>query len=190
MADIIEIRWHARAGQGAITAANTFATVMGELGKHVQAYAEYGAEKRGAPVVAFTRISEKPILLHCGVITPDVVAVLDPSLLKQVDFCEGLSEDGIIMINSSHSIDDLKKAASLGRRKLYLLDATKIAMEELNRNLPNTPMLGTLVKSLELIGIDDFLEKFKTSLPKKFPKNLIAANISAVKRGYEEVKVG
>jgi pyruvate ferredoxin oxidoreductase gamma subunit len=78
----------------------------------------------------------------------------------------------------------------LGRRKLYLLDATKIAMEELNRNLPNTPMLGTLVKSLGLIGIDDFLEKFKTSLPKKFPKNLIAANMSAVRRGYEEVKVG
>lgn len=189
MAEITEIRWHARAGQGAITAANTFASVLGSLEKYVQAYAEYGAEKRGAPVVAFTRISGQPILLHCGVRNPFVVVVLDPSLLKQVDFCGGLLQDGIIIINSIHTSDSIKKGLNLGKRKLYVLDATKIAMEELKRNLPNTPMLGALVKALKLIEIDDFVKKFQTTLPKKFPKNLINANLTAVKRGYEEVRL-
>lgn len=190
MVEIIEIRWHARAGQGAITAANTFAAVIGDLGKYVQAYAEYGAEKRGAPVVAFTRISESPILIHCGVRNPYVVAVLDPSLLKQVDISEGLLEDGIIIINSILSAEDIRKGLNLGKRRIYLLDATKIAMEELNRNIPNAPLLGAMVKALKLIEIESFMQRFQATLPKKFPRDLIKSNLTAVKRGYEEVVLG
>lgn len=94
-----EIRWHARAGQGAKTAAQLYATAMLRSGKSVQAFPEYGPERRGAPLRAFTRVDDRPIRRHDAVITPDAVVVLEPSLLHEVDVAEGLAPDGFVLLN-------------------------------------------------------------------------------------------
>jgi pyruvate ferredoxin oxidoreductase gamma subunit len=94
-----EIRWHARAGQGAKTAAHVLALALLESGKSVQAFPEYGPERRGAPLRAFTRLSDRAIRRHDGVTDPDLVVVLEPSLVHEVDVAEGLREEGLILLN-------------------------------------------------------------------------------------------
>ena len=94
-----EIRWHARAGQGAKTAAHVLALALLESGRSVQAFPEYGPERRGAPLRAFTRLSDSPIRRHDGVTAPDLVVVLEPSLVGEVDVAEGLCEGGLILVN-------------------------------------------------------------------------------------------
>lgn len=97
-----EIRWHARAGQGAKTASQLFATALLRCGKSVQAFPEYGAERRGAPIRAYTRISDRPIRRHDSVTWPDVVVVLEPSLLNEIDVLEGIAPDGLVLVNGDH----------------------------------------------------------------------------------------
>jgi pyruvate ferredoxin oxidoreductase gamma subunit len=94
-----EIRWHARAGQGAKTAAHVLALALLQTGKSVQAFPEYGPERRGAPLRAFTRIADRPIRRHDGVTNPDLVVVLEPSLVHEVDIADGLHGDGLILVN-------------------------------------------------------------------------------------------
>lgn len=94
-----EIRWHARAGQGAKTASQLFATAGLRAGKSVQAFPEYGPERRGAPLRAYTRLDDKPIRRHDSVTAPDVVVVIEPSLLREVDVTEGLRADGFVLLN-------------------------------------------------------------------------------------------
>ena len=96
---MIEIRWHARAGQGAKTAAHVLALALLESGRSVQAFPEYGPERRGAPLRAFTRFSDRPIRRHDGVTKPDLVVVLEPSLVHEVDVAEGLHDEGLILVN-------------------------------------------------------------------------------------------
>jgi pyruvate ferredoxin oxidoreductase gamma subunit len=102
-----EIRWHARAGQGAKTAAQLYATALLHDGKSVQAFPEYGPERRGAPLRAYTRVDEKPIRRHDAVTNPDVVVVLEPSLLNEVDVAEGLAPGGFVLINAEAAPESL-----------------------------------------------------------------------------------
>ncbi len=101
MSRMIEVRWHARAGQGAKTAAQLLAEAMLRAGKSVQAFPEYGPERRGAPMRAYTRIDDKPIRRHDSVTHPDVVVVLDPSLVHEGDVTDGLTEDGLVLLNAA-----------------------------------------------------------------------------------------
>jgi 2-oxoacid:acceptor oxidoreductase gamma subunit (pyruvate/2-ketoisovalerate family) len=104
---LTEIRWHARAGQGAKTAAHVLALAFLQGGKSVQAFPEYGPERRGAPLRAFTRISDRPIRRHDGVTEPRLVVVLEPSLVHEVDVAVGLREDGMILVNGETVPDEL-----------------------------------------------------------------------------------
>lgn len=90
MRKIIEVRWHGRGGQGAVTASKLLATSAIAEGKYIQAFPEYGPERMGAPIQSFTRISDEPIKIHCHVTTPDMVVVLDPTLISSIDITEGL----------------------------------------------------------------------------------------------------
>lgn len=98
MSDLVEIRWHARAGQGAKTAAHLLAMGFLRSGSYAQAFPEYGPERRGAPLRAFTRASSTPIRRHDSVTTPSLVCVLEPSLLHEVDVEDGLTEDGRVLV--------------------------------------------------------------------------------------------
>jgi len=189
MKSTIEIRWHGRAGQGVVTAAVTLADVLAsEEGKYVQAFPEFGAEKRGAPILAFNRISLKPIRTHSQVYEPDIVVVTDPSLLGLIDITEGAKDDALFLFNTTFDISLLRKRLGLGVRKVYALDAYSIAREEIGRPIPNVPMVAALIKITGLLEPERFKEKLKASLSKKLRKELVEGNLRTVERAFKEVK--
>jgi pyruvate ferredoxin oxidoreductase gamma subunit len=186
---LLEIRWHGRGGQGAKTAALLFADAAVETGKYIQAFPEYGPERMGAPVFAFNRISDEPILQHCGIKTPQIVVVLDTTLMGTVDVTEGLPEDGVVLVNTQKSAREIKQELKLTTQKVYVVDASKISKDILKRDLPNTPMLGALIKASKLLDFKTMLESVKHRLEHKFPNrpDVVDGNIKAIKRAYEEV---
>lgn len=187
---LLEIRWHGRGGQGAKTAALLFADAAVETGKYIQAFPEYGPERMGAPVFAFNRISDQPILQHCGIKEPNIVVVLDPTLMETVDVTDGLPPDGVILVNTQKSASEIKKQLKLTSQNVYVVDASKIANEILKRNLPNTPMLGALIKVSKLLDFNAMLGSVKLRLEHKFPNRpeVVEGNMKAIKRAYEEAK--
>jgi len=191
MKETIEIRWHGRAGQGVVTAAATLADVLSsEKDLHVQAFPEFGAEKRGAPVLAFNRISKKPIRSHSQVYYPDIVIVTDPSLLGTVDVTSGAKDDAIFIMNTTFDMSLVRNRLSLGDKKIYSLDAYTIASDELGRAIPNVPMVAALVKVTEIMDLKKFKEKIKVSLGKKLRREVVEMNMKTIDRAFREVKEG
>lgn len=190
MEEILEIRWHGRGGQGAVTASKLLAAAALEEGYYIQAFPEYGAERMGAPVQSFNRVSKEPIELHCQVKEPEVVLVLDSTLLKSIDVCEGVKGGGIIIVNTSKTPDEVEELLKLNGRsiKVYTVDATKISIETIGRAMPNTPMIGALVRVTGFLKLNSLLENIKKSLSKRFTKDVVEGNLNAIKRAYEEVR--
>lgn len=189
MSDIIEIRWHGRGGQGAKTAALLFAEAALATGKYVQGFPEYGPERMGAPVQSFNRLSDHPITLHCGITNPEYVVVLDTTLIRTVDVISGLSATGAIIVNTEKSAAEMKKELNFNGR-VFAIDASKIAKECFGKEIPNTPMMGALVKVTNFLDIDGVLEDTRKKLQKKFAHKpeIIEGNIKSIKRAFEEVK--
>lgn len=187
--DIIEIRWHGRGGQGAKTAALLFADAALSEGKFIQAFPEYGPERMGAPVQSFNRIADGPITLHCGISNPKYVVVLDPTLIKSVDVLAGVPDDGIIIINTGKSPQEIKAGLKNKKVKVYTVDASKISKETIGRDIPNTPMLGAMAKATGLLNFERLIKDLEIKLKKKFASKpeIIAGNVNAVRRAYEEV---
>ncbi len=184
-----EIRWHGRGGQGAKTAALLLAEAAIDVGKYAQAFPEYGPERTGAPVRAFTRIADAPIRLHSPIENPDTVVVLDPTLLDVVDVTEGLPSGGVVIINTSASKQEMAaKLRQQDQLRLYVIDATKLALETIGRPIPNTVMLGALVGATEVLPFDVLVEDLRDKFSKKFSPSIAEMNVEAVKRAYEEVK--
>ena len=133
MKDTIEIRWHGRGGQGAKTASLLLADTAFNTGKYVQGFPEYGPERMGAPITAYNRISSNPITVHSNIYEPDYVVVVDDTLLESVPVTAGLKEDGAIVINTTKSIDELKKDLHGYKGSVYSIDARKISEEALGK---------------------------------------------------------
>jgi pyruvate ferredoxin oxidoreductase gamma subunit len=189
--ETIEIRWHGRAGQGVVTAAATLADVISTEGDlYVQAFPEFGAEKRGAPILAFNRISKKPIRSHSQVYYPDIVVVTDPSLLGMIDVSSGAKEDAIFLMNTRFDLDQVRKKLGLGTKKIFALDAYSIAEQVLGRAIPNVPMVSALVKITGLMDLDKFKRNIKISLGKKLRDEVVEKNLKTIDRALEEVKEG
>jgi len=191
MKELTEIRWHGRGGQGAKTAALLFADAALSQGKYIQAFPEYGPERMGAPVASFNRLSAKPILLHSGVTNPEVVIVLDPTLIESVNVIEGMPQDGVIIINTEKSPLDIRKELKLaGSMKVFTIDASTISKETIGRDIPNTPLLGALVKATGLLDFNEMVAETRKKLEKKFKSKpeVIDGNIKAIERAYKEVK--
>jgi pyruvate ferredoxin oxidoreductase gamma subunit len=180
---MFEIRFHARAGQGAKSAAQFLAEAALKVGKFVQAFPYFGPERRGAPMQAFVRISDKPIRVHSGVKTPQAVVVIDSSLLSCVNVTAGLGADGILLINTN-----TKYQIPNTRYKIYTIDASKIAMDLLKRDIPNTVLLGALVKITKLVKLEDLLGVIEKKFSKKLGPELTKANLEAIKKGYDQTK--
>ncbi|HHY93155.1 MAG TPA: pyruvate synthase [Firmicutes bacterium] len=190
MAKLLEIRWHGRGGQGAKTAAQLLAEAASSVGKYIQGFPEYGPERMGAPVLAFTRISDEPIDVHCHVTEPQIVVVLDPTLLGKSDVTAGVPEDGIILINTDRSPAEMRQAMKLSGRKLFTVNASRIAEETIGRPIPNTPLMGALIKVTGIMDLEALLEDTKKKLSKKFAgrPQVVEGNLKAVQRAYEEVQ--
>jgi pyruvate ferredoxin oxidoreductase gamma subunit len=188
MEKLIEVRWHGRGGQGAVTASKLLATSALAEDNYIQAFPEYGPERMGAPIQSFTRISKTPIKIHCHVTHPNIVVVLDSTLLRAVDVTEGLAENGVLIINSEESAVEARKRLNLKGRKVYTVDASKIAQETIGRPLPNTPLIGALIKATGLLNLDNVLTDIEDKFKKKFSSKMVEDNINAIKRAYQEVK--
>lgn len=188
MPDLIEVRWHARGGQGAKTASELLAGAALDEGMYIQAFSEYGPERMGAPIESFTRISKQPIKIHCHVVDPQVVVVLDPTLLGAVDVTNGLTKDGMLLVNTTKSPAEVRKQIKLKGRKIHTVDATQIALDCLKRAIPNTPMMGALTKATGLIDIKNLKKGIKKKFGKKLKPEVVEGNIKAIERAYKEVK--
>jgi pyruvate ferredoxin oxidoreductase gamma subunit len=189
MSNYLEVRWHGRGGQGTVTGAKTLAEAILNVGKHIQAFPEYGPERRGAPVRVFNRFSDHPIRMHTPVKAPDVVIVVDPTLVGAADLTGGAKDEAIFLINSTEEAAVLRKKLALKpSQKLYIIPATKISVDEIGRALPNVPMLGGFAKAVTIIGIEELLKEMRLSFEGKFPEKIIEGNLSATRRGYEEAK--
>ncbi len=180
---MIEIRWHGRGGQGAVTASNILASAAIREGKFAQAFPSFGVERRGAPVEAYTRIDNKPIHLRTKIYEPDVVVVLDPSLLQDVDIASGLKRGGVIVINTTHTPEEVKKKVGRDDVKVWVVNATGIALETLKVPIVNTAILGALVRATQLVSLDSVLEEVKKAVPPR----TIESNLEAVRRAYNKV---
>lgn len=179
---MIEIRWHGRGGQGAVTSVELLALAAIEENKYAQGFPSFGPERRGAPVMAYNRISEKPIKIRSGIYKPDVVVVLDPSLMGLVNVIDGLKPDGLLIVNTSKSAAAIREQLKY-KGKLATVDATHIAREELGIPIANTTMIGAVLKVTKALKFDSL----NAPIEERFGK-IAAKNKNALKRAFEEVK--
>ena len=176
-----KIRIHGRGGQGAKKAAKMVGLAAFKMGKQVQDFALYGAERRGAPVMSFVRINDDPILERGYVDDPDVVLVLDRTLLDLVNVADGLAKNGMLLVNSEHE-PDIDTPAEVKN-----VDGTSIALDTIGKPIFNTTMLGALAKLTQVVSIDALNWAIEEELS-KYPEELIKANKNAVKKCYEVAK--
>ena len=182
---IIGIRWHGRGGQGAVTSAELLARAAISEGKYAQAFPSFGAERRGAPVLAFNRISvREPIRIRTEVEEPDVVIVLDPSLLRIANVTSGLKDGGMLIVNTIKKIEQIRQEFGI-TGPVAIIDATKIAMEQLGVPIVNTTMAGALIKATNIIK----LESMNEPLEERFGR-LAERNLKAMEKAYQETLIG
>ncbi len=191
MAENVEMRWHGRGGQGTVTAVKVFADACLSGGRYVQAFPEYGPERAGAPLRAFNRVSDKPLRLHCPVTKPNIVVVVDATLLDSVKITDGTPDDAAFIVNSSKDPKAIReKIKAKPTQKIFTIDATKISIETIGRPMPNASLVGTVAKVSGLLSLEAALIDVKKSFGEKFPQKIIDGNLEATRRGYEEVKEG
>ena len=179
---MLEVRFHGRGGQGAVTSAEIIAQAAIKQGMSAQAFPSFGPERRGAPVQAFLRVSDKPIRLRSKVYKPDSVLILDPTLVESANPTAGLKNGGYIVINSNKSVEELKK--TFPGQNIIAVDATKIAKEELGVPITNTTMLGALLKATGLISMGGL----RAPIEHRFG-SIAEKNIKACTRAFEETVV-
>ena len=190
MKDLVENRWHGRGGQGVVTAGKLLAETALGAGQYFQAFPDYGPERMGAPIRAFTRISPKPITIHSQIETPDVVLVLDPTLLGSVPVADGLGKDGILLVNTSMSPAEVRKVTGFRTGKAYTVDASHIAIEEMGRDITNTPMLGAFARATGIFDIEALTGQLRAWFGKKISPEAVEANVRAMRRAALEAVEG
>ena len=183
----IEIRWHGRGGQGAKTAALLLADVCFKTGAYVQGFPEYGPERMGAPITAFNRISSKEIRVHSNIYEPDLVVVVDETLLSSVDVTAGLKKEGAIIVNTAKSADEIKPLLGGFAGGVYTVDARAISVEALGKYFPNTPMLAAAVAVSKVMDKEAFIKEMRASYEHKFAKKpeVIDGNMKALSMTFE-----
>ena len=182
---MLQIRIHARGGQGGKSLAQIIAETSLKLGNYIQSFPEYGPERSGAPTRAFVRIDDKAIKTHEPIFSPDIVIVLDETLLSSGNLSEGLNKGGILMVNTEKTKDELKNITNFDGQ-IYVIKATKIALETIGMNKPGSPMVGALCRFTKLIN----LEALKKDMEEKFGKKgkeIVESNKSAIEIGYKSI---
>ena len=189
MKDMFEIRWHGRGGQGAKTASLLLAEAAFNTGKNVQGFPEYGPERMGAPITAYNRVSKDPIRVHCNIYNPNYVAVVDETLLATVDVTSGLDDNGVVIVNTTKTPEEVKKSLKGYKGRVCTVDATGIARETIGGNFPNTPMLAAVVKVSHVMDEDELVKDMTRSFEHKFASKpqVIKGNLEALSRGLTEV---
>jgi len=179
-----EFRWHGRGGQGAWTASEILARAAIHEGKYIQSFPEFGPERMGAPVKAYTRISDEPIRLHCAVYNPQVAAVMDPTLLATVAVTKGLGATGILIVNTPKEPKTIKEELKMVEGKVWTVPATDIAMRILGKEITNTAMLGVVARATGIVK----MESIEKAVKERFPESLAEKNMGVIKEAYKEAK--
>jgi len=176
-----EIRIHGRGGQGSVTAAEMISIAAFEDGKFSQAFPAFGVERRGAPVQAFTRISDRPIRLRSQIYTPDYVIVQDATLLETVDVASGIKDDGVIIVNTTEKPESLKLDT---KARIMTVDATKVAMDIIGFPIVNTVLLGAFAGATGEIDV----ESIKKAVKGRFSGKVAEKNAQAIQKAYDLIK--
>ena len=186
---MVEVRWHARGGQGAKTAAMFLAEAVLEKGKYGQGFPEYGPERRGAPMRGFTRIAEEPIRRHCMIERPGIVVVLDPTLLDSpaAGVSAGVDSNTVFVVNTTESPASISEKIGVKGAAVHTVDATGIALDAIGRPIPNMPMIGALLAVEEILTIDELKDAMVSLLGSKFSQAVIDGNLTAVERANKEL---
>lgn len=189
MGKLTEIRWHGRGGQGAKTASQLLAEAASAAGMYVQGFPEYGPERMGAPVLAFNRCSDQPIALHCHVTEPDVIMVLDATLIGPA-VTAGLKRDAVVIVNTSKPPAEIRSQMGVDGGRIFTVDASGIAVETIGRDIPNTPLMGALIKAASVMPYEQFMAIMHQQLEGKFKgkPSVIQGNLEAIERAYREVQ--
>ena len=187
MNQTLEIRWHGRGGQGAKTAALLLADVAFKTGKYVQGFPEYGPERIGAPITAYNRISNNVIRVHSNIYTPDLVVVVDETLLDAVNVTAGLKENGSIIVNTDKDKEEILPKLKGYKGNVYTVDARKISVDALGKYFPNSPMLAAAVAVSKVMDKDTFINEMRASYQHKFAKKpeVIDGNMKALTMTFE-----
>lgn len=183
---MIEIRWHGRGGQGAKTAALLLADAAFATGMYVQGFPEYGPERMGAPITAYNRLDDKQIRVHSNIYEPDMVVVVDETLIGPVDVTKGLGNDGKVIVNTNREPDEVKKMFGNFDGEIYAIDAGEISVRTIGKNLPNTPLLSAVVKAGEIMSQEDLFKNMEESFGHKFASKpeVIKGNMNAIKEAW------
>jgi pyruvate ferredoxin oxidoreductase gamma subunit len=180
---MIEIRFHGRGGQGAVTSVELLALAAIKEGKYAQGFPSFGPERRGAPVWAFSRVDDKPIKLRCKIVSPDVVVVLDATLLRIQNPPADLKEDGIIVLNTPKTAAEIRKEYGY-KHTLALVDGNKIAREVLGVPIVNTTMLGALLRATGVVKVKTMEDPLKDRFGP-----LAVKNFNSLKVAYEQTTI-
>ena len=185
-----EIRWHGRGGQGAKTAALLLADVAFQTGAYVQGFPEYGPERMGAPITAYNRISQNQIRVHSNIYTPDLVVVVDETLLESVDVTAGLKESGALIVNTKRSAEEIRPLLKGYKGEVYTLDAREISVKARGKYFPNSPMLAAAVAVSNVMGWSSFMHEMRASYQHKFAKKpeVIDGNMKALEMTYQALE--
>jgi pyruvate ferredoxin oxidoreductase gamma subunit len=186
--EMIEIRWHGRGGQGVVTAGKVLADTALDAGLYFQAFPDYGPERMGAPVRAFTRLSQHPIHVHSQIAEPNVVIVLDPTVMISANVTAGLAEDGALIVNTSDTPQEVRELLGLDTGRVFTVDASDIAIKHLGREITNTPMLGALARATGIFSLEDLAEQIRHKFERKFGEQIVQANIAALNEAAEKLQ--
>ena len=183
---MFQVRIHGRGGQGVVTGAEMMSIAAFLGGYHAQAFPSFGSERTGAPVVAYCRIDDKEIRLREPIMQPDAIIIQDPTLLHQVDVFGGLKNDGFILINTTHTFDELglgEFIKGFHLHRLLTVSATELAMKHVGRAVPNVPLLGAFAALGGLISLD----AVQRAIDQKFSGSVAKGNKEAARSAYDVV---
>jgi pyruvate ferredoxin oxidoreductase gamma subunit len=186
---MIEIRWHGRGGQGAKTAALLLADVGFSAGLYVQGFPEYGPERMGAPITAYNRLSKDEIRVHSNIYEPDMVVVVDETLLKTVDVAAGLKPGGKLLVNSNRAPEGVRAEFGDTDAEIYVIDAVDIAVRSIGRPMPNSPLLAAAIRLSGIMEKDEAVGAMREAFTEKFHKKpeVVDGNMKAVTEAWSSV---
>lgn len=189
MSKYFEVRWHGRGGQGTVTGAKSLAEAVQGTGKCVSAFPDYGPERRGAPVRAFDRFSDSRIRIHTPVLSPDVVMIVDTTLIGGKGLVEGVGESTIMVVNTERSAAETKKLLGLTAQTVYTVPANSISYRLFKREIPNSAMMGAFARACpEIISLEALVEEAEKIFTHLLAEDLVGKNIEAIRCGYDEVQ--
>jgi len=184
-----EVRWHGRGGQGTVTGAKSLAEAVQRTGKYVCAFPDYGPERRGAPVRAYDRFSDQKIRIHTPILEPDVVMIVDTTLIGTPEITAGVNDHTIFVVNTENTPCGTRQALGLSAQTLYAVPANEISCALFKREIPNSAMMGAFARACpQVISIDELLDEARHIFSGLLGGDLVDKNLEAIRAGYDKAE--